>query len=425
VLSKTQDAGLHPISVQNNATRKNVLAIQGAPLDDSISNGVFEGHQIIAKTTGIGGAFNILDLFLKGGEFLEKTVVCPPTNNGCMLLPPLIAYWEKGVTEDTFYEETSNFISVSSLKGDTDEYDDTILLHEYGHFVATQLAHDDSEGGQHVLQDVTEDIRLAWSEGWATFFASAVLNNPMTVDTKGQGAPLQVDIETFKNFPSVFYTTSEAAISGMLWDFLDTAASGDQDNDPAAIGFDKIWKGFTGMTGPATMESFALALIRQNKEATDPIQTVLQGRKIELFPDTGEVEEGPLLLGNTQHHTLFKETLDTDSNPFPDDDLISLSVNAGQKYTVETLNLTNGADTFLTIEDGNKVLLENDNASGKSYVVACDIQCPKNDGTTLASSISFQSQTALQLFVRVKRSLQAPNSTGLTGSYDLRVTSSP
>lgn len=217
---------------------------------------------------------------------------------------------------------------------------------------------------------------------------------------------------------SPFYTTNEAAVAAVLWDLFDAAPN---DDDPAInIGVDKIWKGFTGMASPATMESFFISFINQSPESADPFQEILQRAKIEFFPDTGEpARETPLLLGISQHHTLYGS-----GNPFSDEDVIPFVVNANQTYSIKTLNLTSGADTFLTIENAGSVLLgiQHDNANGKTYAVQCD-PCPMNDPITLSSLISLKSTITQQLSVRVKRSPNAPDSTGLTGSYDILLTS--
>jgi len=60
-----------------------------------------------------------------------------------------------------------------------DRWDWDVLMHEYGHYVSSKLSLDQNPGGQHYidvnLEDQTPDkdtaIRLAWGEGWPTFFS--------------------------------------------------------------------------------------------------------------------------------------------------------------------------------------------------------------------------------------------------------------
>jgi hypothetical protein len=59
-----------------------------------------------------------------------------------------------------------------------DRFDWDVILHEYGHYVQKELDTADSPGGKHSSGENLSDrlskdnaIRLAWSEGWATYFA--------------------------------------------------------------------------------------------------------------------------------------------------------------------------------------------------------------------------------------------------------------
>jgi hypothetical protein len=60
-----------------------------------------------------------------------------------------------------------------------DRFDWDVLLHEYGHFIAAKLAIDSSPGGAHSFSDNLGEtrgskdagVKVAWSEGFATWFA--------------------------------------------------------------------------------------------------------------------------------------------------------------------------------------------------------------------------------------------------------------
>src|SRR2546425_10971704 len=95
----------------------------------------------------------------------------------------LTVYWEVGAVDGTYFDADDRSIHLLGSSLDTDEYDDDVILHEYGHFMAKVFSQNDSLGGTHFLTDHTQDIRLAWSEGWATFFSSAARGNPLLVDT--------------------------------------------------------------------------------------------------------------------------------------------------------------------------------------------------------------------------------------------------
>jgi hypothetical protein len=417
--AKNADDSASPAEVRNSqsANPPALLTINGPTLNDSVSNN-FTSEQIIVPTDTIGGAFNILDNFLKGGAFIQKPGFCPTmiNPNAECKAPFVTAYWQPGSNQGSFFESQPPAISLCGGGcggGDTDEYDDAVILHEYGHFIATIFSQDTSPGGNHSIGDNTQDIRLSWSEGWATFFASAVLGSPLVVDTSAGGG-FNFEIESA---PGHIYTTNELSISAVLWDIFDAPSP---DDDPiTTIAFPPVWKSFMNIpTATSTIEEFARLFIADNPASVNNFKTILTTRSIEFSPDAGESGEATLIVGGAlQHHTLYK----TDLDPFGDEDVIPFNVNSGQTVIVKTFNLTNGADTFLTL-DGGGGIVTNDNADGKTYILDCS-PCPKNDSTTLSSSIQFTPTIGGTFSVRVKRSPGAPLSTGQSGSYDIKLTS--
>ncbi|MEK7747831.1 MAG: hypothetical protein AAB300_01980 [Nitrospirota bacterium] len=405
---------------KSEANQSLIVARSPIDLDDSVSN-LFSPVNITAPAdgNGVGGAFNILDLFLKGGAFIKKAGFCPNNllTTEC-IAPRVTVFWEPKGTAlggGSSYNSNPHRIYIhggGAQQTDTDEYDDTVIVHEYGHFVATEFSNDNSPGGSHFLTDNTQDIRLSWSEGWATFFGSAVLGSPLYVDTMASGNGFSFNIDSPKS--AQIYTTNEVSVSSVLWRTMNQISP--TTNTP--IGFFPIWKAFTEMTTTnLTIEQFAELFMSQNAPEKAVFQSVLQERKIEHFPDSKETDgEIPLVVGGGQHHTLYREGV---GGPFNDEDAITFSVTSGITYTIKTENLTNGADTFLTLDTPS---MSNDNANGASYSSTCDT-CPKNDTTMLASQITFMATTGGTQTVKVKRSPAAPPSAGRAGSYDIRLTS--
>ncbi|MFQ5588696.1 MAG: hypothetical protein ACE5F7_07635, partial [Nitrospiria bacterium] len=341
-------------------------------------------------------------------------------------------YWEPGSAEGTFYDTTADAITLlggGGFGGDADEYDDGVIIHEYGHFIAVKFLRDDSPGGFHALTDNAQDIRLSWSEGWANFFAVAVQNSPVYVDTASGGAQLSVNMETYSSpstpsLPSLaVYTTSEIAVAGVLWDLFDPVGTTPGESDPVALNFSEIFKTFLSFppAKPTTLETFwtQFSVGSTTAPLNADFQTVLKGKKIELFTDTTEGLETPLFVnGATQPHTLYGSGTD----PVGDLDPIPFTAVSGMTYTVKTLNLSNGADTFLTIKDPSGfAAASNDNSSGLNHA-SCSLPCPENNGSNLASSVTFTAQTSGTFKAEVSRSPSAPPSAGLFGSYDIELT---
>ncbi|WP_236606047.1 hypothetical protein [Sandaracinus amylolyticus] len=166
------------------------------------------------------------------------------------VLPPVYAYWDRGVTREWSYyrgerPEGSGRFCVELLGGDpgaqatsdTDEHDEAIVLHELGHFVMDRLTGDSSVGGQHP-RGALIDPGLAWEEGRATWFATAVLGAPAYRDTIGL-APhgrMRVD-ESLETPMGPRGIGSETSVAGILWDLADGDGTlPDDDADGIALG---------------------------------------------------------------------------------------------------------------------------------------------------------------------------------------------
>jgi len=134
-----------------------------------------------------GGAFNILADIFWANEFLRGN-----TANASFVADKVTVFWKQGFNPYSYFDAPSVLASfyVSSedrlyiLGGkngdvessDTDHFDDSVILHEYGHFLEAHYGHSDTPGGSHNGNFII-DPRLAWSEGWANYFQAAVQNN--------------------------------------------------------------------------------------------------------------------------------------------------------------------------------------------------------------------------------------------------------
>ena len=111
----------------------------------------------------VGGAFNVLDVLTNGFQFVKSmSGTYPPVS--------LSAFWWVNNSLGTYYCTGTCLVGegiyVLNSTSDTDEYDDDVIYHEFGHFTAAYFSQDDSPGGPHSLTDNDLDMRLACSEGW-------------------------------------------------------------------------------------------------------------------------------------------------------------------------------------------------------------------------------------------------------------------
>jgi hypothetical protein len=356
--------------------------------------------------------------------------------------------------------------------GDHDEFDDDVILHEFGHFMAFSYSKPAEAGGAHYLNDNTADIRLAWSEGWATFFSAALRNNPVMVNTRG-GDPGHPDHDFSYSFdiarphsdllslPQIdtplethgVYSTSEVAVSSVLWDLYDAQREpGDGNADRLALGFQRVWDVFARMiTAPnnVSLETFATYFANQfGASGMGNLAKIAELRRVQLFPDAFEAN-GDDSLGDTVPeavpgvvtcHTLF---------PAGDVDLTRITLGQPTRVRVETFNLSNGADTVVQLLDANGTVVKlndgtelvNDNAivarpfevttCGNRWEAIPQVYFDQgiNNGSRLASTVSTGTEVLPPgtYYAKVtSRATFQPNgqnlAAGKMGSYDLIVT---
>jgi hypothetical protein len=182
------------------------------------------------------GAFNIQDRLLDGRRFAEEYIGQPPT---------LYVEWDGQDNSvcwyGSYYDPKEQYIHIASCSDDGDEFDDSVILHEYGHHVSFSFSQDDNPGGAHWVEwDV--DPRMAWSEGFATFFGQSVLGQPVYIDATDWDA-LVYDLEGASSMcPASSYLgmkqdLCEALVGGILWDISDADADS---FDTLAMGPDEI-----------------------------------------------------------------------------------------------------------------------------------------------------------------------------------------
>jgi hypothetical protein len=198
---------------------------------------------LLAKDGGGGaGAFNILEAIRLADTFLEKY------QQGIReKLPRIRVSWTPGYNGPpgfitSFSPRNNSAFIYGDRSTDSDEYDDFVVIHEYGHFIMANFSRSDSPGGSHPAQ-AKLDPRLAWSEGWANFFASAVLNDSLYVDTGmrngKQVALLTLDLDRpiDPRFTETDYWC-EHTVGSALWHLFSKKHEG--------LGFQPIWDVVTG-----------------------------------------------------------------------------------------------------------------------------------------------------------------------------------
>lgn len=354
---------------------------------------------LAAGMADVGQVFNIFDNLVKTQKVL---------NDLSGSAPPLItAYWYSGKTEGTWYYSSGgkNFIDLLGTSTDSDSYDDSVILHEMGHYAAQVYSKDSSPGGSHSVTG-HYDIRLTWSEGWASFFQSmtkginAELNPQWYVDTTGGSGTGSSTIRTAFEINTPSYASvaigadNEIAVSSLLWHIYASPS----DTTHLALGAAAIWSvvstDLSKVTGDVSFESFYDKWIAGTGRSASQLAPLLADRSVKYLADAYEADDTAAtaqtvtLPFTAQSHTFF---------PAGDKDWFKISVTSGTAYTFTTSALGDGADTLLTLYDTDKTtqLAQNDDIGEV---------CPIDSSlvSTVASKIKWTANATKTVFLKVE-----------------------
>lgn len=211
-----------------NAAGDQTRSIDGLAGQVAADGAIITGRNIIAHDTDLNGqSFCVNNAFVMIAQYCGNLTGWIPST--------IDVRFDSTIAGSDFSPGTK----VIRIRGGAwDEWDE--IQHEFGHYVAAQFAFDDSPGGTHYLDanlweargDKDEGIRLAWSEGWATFFGisgqksmgASALHIPTVGDTAYQSYNNQInlDLETGARYGE----DNEQSVWAILWDLWDRNVDG-------------------------------------------------------------------------------------------------------------------------------------------------------------------------------------------------------
>ena len=336
---------------------------------------------LVAEIGAGGEAFNLYDMGVLGSDYMAFLQGARPDTHHQLTIKWQI---DGGVA--------SSLTSTTTMAvRDTGAYDDTTILHEYGHFAVWNYSATSTPGGSHSLSDCHQDPRLAWDEGHASFFGGNIsrhfgFHHPnVYVKTDGGAGPghlaLWFDLETESQY-ACSGDTGEVAIYTALWDITDDANTDDftpgQDDAPvdtlARADADE-WKVMTeGLPGRSyiTAEDFWDAWFESpvaNGDFPGMKSIFSDGVQIYFYPDAYEPNDtqataSPVPADGSLIHATFFTDPDGDHSGggATDVDWFSFPATVNYQYTIETTNLLSACDTKLTLFDASaNQLASNDN----------------------------------------------------------------
>jgi len=389
--SATRDVYVRAITRSNATPNLEVdvhTSASGQPVYYSGASGTFQSHpptmnlDFGASVVGIGQggeAFNIYDQMVHGVSYLVFLNGFAPSAS-----QHLSAVWGLNNGIGDSYYSTGQIIFTRDSAG----YDDTVILHEMGHYVVHTYSAVSNAGGAHTFSQCFEDLRLAFDEGWATYWGNSALRYAgfprcnIYVRTNGGGGPGHLvryaDLET----DNVYFcrgSTNELVVAMFLWDIADGTSTNDltpgaEDlHDFMSADDREIWEVMTTqLPGQLniSLETFWDGWFDapiQNGFHPEMME-VGDAVGVEYHEDTLEANGDPSsavlvpTTGIALHATFFRDP-EQDGTGEADQDYYSFFASAGLPYQLVTSGLFSHGDTFLTIydSDGTTVLATNDN----------------------------------------------------------------
>lgn len=250
----------------NGAVNVRTAGILGAPYeaDSPVHNEVPDGSVVTENftcaNTGTGPACGLQT----GASYVASYAA---TLNGGTFLGGINLEWPGDPGSANY-----NGSRINLRPGDRWDWD--VMFHEYGHYVMDTFDFENNPGGPHNIGDCISDVqgskdrgvRMAWGEGWPTFFGTAgqQVFNLASLNVPRVGDVLYADTGE-SNFSYSLESQdnlglgedNEIAVQRILWDLFDTPADG---RDTVDIG-DQVLFDAVNAADPTTL-SAAWAAIR-------------------------------------------------------------------------------------------------------------------------------------------------------------------
>src|SRR5690606_37900497 len=176
--------------------------------------------------------------------------------------------------------------------GDTDEFDQHVIAHEFAHYIEERFSRSDSLGGEHGSDDLL-DLRLAFSEGFGNAFAGMSLLDPLYRDSfnglsRDFGFDLARDATTR---PGWF---SEVSVGRVLWDLFDDGTLPGSNTSGLGLGFAPLFTALSGAHADTdavtSIFSFTTALRGVRPEVSADLASLLATHGIAGSDEFGSTE---------------------------------------------------------------------------------------------------------------------------------------
>jgi len=195
------------------------------------------------------------------------------------VFPPLDMFWsvnntltspldiDAGELTASFYSTgIDSLFLLGDANVDTEEFDDHVTMHEWGHYFEDNFSRSDSIGGPHTIGQ-SLDARLAFGEGFATALAAILLEEQQYCDTSAPITSAGFGLSTESENRGDQGWMNEMSVATFIYDLWDTNVDG---TDNSSIGFGPI---LDTMIGPQANTNALTTLFSFSME----LQSILTG----------------------------------------------------------------------------------------------------------------------------------------------------
>jgi hypothetical protein len=240
------------VNVVNNTANDAQYVLDGAMVTTTTANEVRNLHAASGwggtrySSTRAAAPFAILDSIYGGMQKIAAV-------DAAVGFPQLTVHWsadnqqsdtesdvDEGLLPASYFDFRDGDIYLLGKENqDTDEYDDHVILHEWGHYIEFNFGRSDNLGGAH--SDASHvDARVAQSEGFGNAWSAIMTDSAIYVDTDGSrqsnGFDFNIEGDNIVGFPGWF---KEFSVQEIIYDLYDT---NDDGSDQLALGLGPIWQ---------------------------------------------------------------------------------------------------------------------------------------------------------------------------------------
>lgn len=211
-------------------------------------------------------------------------------------LPSLQLFWSPnnipvngnesaGEIGTSFYTPVSGSIYLlGDEDDDTDEYDRSVISHEFAHYLEDQLSRTESIGGAHTGRSQL-DMRVAFSEGLGNAFAGIATGDSIYRDSIGNAQSRGLSIDIASNTTGNHGWYSESSVQTILYGLFDQ-----QGRDFGPLYRALTGEGFLNFDGAISIYPFVTTLRAAGEVSEQLIDNLLQAENIQGTDGYGSAE---------------------------------------------------------------------------------------------------------------------------------------